>query len=168
MTQSGRLQCTKKSPEHSAVKKNGWNDRLALVAHFGVIAGLVFLGYEFRQNTTQLRAEASYSINEALSMLNAGVYNDSVFADIMVRGEADFYSLNQTERAQFIAFQFDRINLMIHYLKMEKEGLTGIHFPYDEFLVNEFHSKPGLQEFLLFVEDTWVGAPDVYDALLAK
>ena len=57
---------------------------------------------------------------------------------------------------------------MIHYLEMEKEGLTGIHFPYNEFMVNEFHSKPGLQEFLLFVEDTWVGAPDVYDALLAK
>ena len=150
------------------MKIGNWNDRLALVAHFGVIAGLVFLGFEIQQNTTQLRAEASYSINEALSMLNAGVYNDSVFADIMVRGDADFYSLNQTERAQFIAFQFDRINLMIHYLELKKEGLTGIHFPYDEFMVNEFHSKPGLQEFLLFVEDTWVGAPDVYDALLAK
>ncbi len=144
-------------------KLNGW---LSLLAHFGVFAGLIFLGYEIRQNTIQLRAETSYSMNEALSMVNAGVYNDPVFADIKVRGEADFSALNQTERAQFIAFQFDRINLGIHYLALKEEGLSDIHFPYDEFLISEFHRNPGLQEFLILVEDTWVGAPELYDALL--
>ncbi len=144
-------------------KLNGW---LSLLSHFGVVAGLIFLGYEIRQNTIQLRAEASYSMNEALSMVNAGVYNDPVFADIKVRGEADFSVLNQTERAQFIAFQFDRINLAIHYLALKEEGLSDIHFPYDEFLISEFHRNPGLQEFLILVEDTWVGAPELYDALL--
>ena len=147
------------------VKLNDW---LTLVAHFGVIAGLLFLAYEIRQNTTQLRAEASYSINEALSMLNAGIYNDSVLAEIVVRGEADFSSLSETERAQFVAFQFDRINLMIHYIELKEEGLTGLHFPYDEFMVNEYHSKPGLQQFLAFVEDMWVGNPEIYGALLVK
>ena len=144
------------------------NDWLTLVAHFGVIAGLLFLAYEIRQNTTQLRAEASYSINEALSMLNAGIYNDPVLAEIVVRGEADFSSLNETERAQFIAFQFDRINLMIHYIELKEEGLTGLHFPYDEFMENEYHSKLGLQQFLESIEDRWLGSPDIYDSLLAK
>ncbi len=104
-------------------KLNGW---LSLFASFGVIAGLIFLGYEIRQNTIQLRAEASYSMNEALSMVNAGVYNDPVFADIKVRGEADFSALNQTERAQFIAFQFDRMNLAIQYLSLKEEGPNNI------------------------------------------
>lgn len=144
-------------------KLNAW---LTLVANFGVIAGLVFLGYEIRQNTTQLRAEASYSINEALSMLNAGVYNDPVFADIKVRGEADFMSLNQTERAQFVAFQFDRINLAIHYLALKEEGLSNIHFPYDQFLIREFRTKPGLQQFLRFIDEDWAGRRDLYDQLL--
>ena len=142
-----------------------WNEWLSLVANFGVIAGLIFLAFEIRQNTTQLRSEASYSINEALSLLNAGVYNDPVFADIKVRGESDFSSLNRTERAQFIAYQFDRINLAIHYQALKEEGLTDIHFPYDQFLINEFHRNHGLQEFLVFVEDTWLGAPELYDAL---
>ena len=143
-------------------KVNSW---LSLVANFGVIAGLIFLGYEIRQNTTQLRSEASYSINEALSTLNAGIYSDPVFADIMIRGEADFSSLTPVERQQFVSFQFDRINLAIHYQALKEEGLSDIHFPYDQFLINEFHRNPGLQEFLISVEDTWLGAPELYDAL---
>ncbi|MGI9323718.1 MAG: hypothetical protein ACR2PZ_00755 [Pseudomonadales bacterium] len=143
-------------------KLNTW---LSLVANFGVIAGLLFLGYEIRQNTTQLRSEASYSMNAAISLINSGVYNDAVFADIKVRGEADFSSLNPTERQQFIAFQFDRINLAIHYRALLDEGLSDIHFPYDRFLINDFHRNPGLQQFLEAVEDTWVGEPELYEEL---
>ena len=144
-------------------KLNAW---LTLVANFGVIAGLIFLGYEIRQNTTQLRAEALYSINEAISMLNAGVYNDAVLADIKVRGEADFSSLNQIEREQFSMYQFDRINLAELYLSLKDEGLTDIHFPFDQFLIKDFRSKPGLQQFLKYVDKNWEGSRDLYDQML--
>ena len=144
-------------------KLNAW---LTLVANFGVIAGLIFLGYEIRQNTTQLRAEALYSINDAISTLNAGVYNDAVLADIKVRGEADFSSLNQIEREQFIMYQFDRINLAELYLALKDEGLTDIHFPFDQFLIGEFRSKPGLQQFLKYVDEDWEGSRYLYDQLL--
>jgi hypothetical protein len=145
-------------------KLNAW---LTLVANFGVIAGLIFLGYEIRQNTTQLRAEALYSINEAISTLNAGIYNDAVLADIKVRGEADFSSLNQIEREQFSMYQFDRINLAELYLSLKDEGLTDIHFPFDQFLIRDFRSKPGLQQFLKYVDEEWEGSRYLYDQLLA-
>ena len=144
-------------------KLNAW---LTLVANFGVIAGLIFLGYEIRQNTTQLRAEALYSINEAISTLNAGIYNDAVLADIKVRGEADFSSLNQIEREQFSMYQFDRINLAELYLSLKDEGLTDIHFPFDQFLIKEFRSKPGLQQFLKYVDENWEGSRYLYDQML--
>ena len=144
-------------------KLNAW---LTLVANFGVIAGLIFLGYEIRQNTTQLRAEALYSINEAISTLNAGVYNDAVLADIKVRGEADFSSLNQIEREQFSMYQFDRINLAELYLSLKDEGLTDIHFPFDQFLIRDFRSKPGLQQFLKYVDEDWEGSRYLYDQML--
>jgi hypothetical protein len=144
-------------------KLNAW---LTLVANFGVIAGLIFLGYEIRQNTTQLRAEALYSINEAISTLNAGVYNDAILADIKVRGEADFSSLNQIEREQFIMYQFDRINLAELYLALKDEGLTDIHFPFDQFLIRDFRSKPGLQQFLKYVDEDWEGSRYLYDQML--
>jgi len=142
---------------------NSW---LTLAANFGVVGGLIFLGYQVHQNTIQMRTESSYSINEALSMMNAGIYNDPVFADVMVRGEADFLSLDQTERAQFIAYQFDRINLAIHYQALKKEGLTDIHFPYDQFLIKQFRSKPGLQQFLRSVDEDWEGSRELFDQML--
>ncbi len=58
------------------------NPWLTLVANVGVVGGLVFLAFEVQQSTTQLRADSSYSVNEALSMLNAAVYNDPILADI--------------------------------------------------------------------------------------
>ena len=50
------------------------------MANAGVVAGLVFLGYEIRQNTVQLRADASRAISESMNSMNAGIYNDASLA----------------------------------------------------------------------------------------
>ena len=94
-------------------KINSW---IALVANVGVVAGLVFVGYEVQQNTTQIRADASNSINEALSTLNSAIYNDAVLANIVVKGENNYSSLSSTEQRQFNAYQYDRINLATYVL----------------------------------------------------
>ncbi len=78
---------------------------ITLIANLGVVAGLIFVGLEVQQNTTQIRADASNSINEALSVLNSALYNDPVFADIVVRGEKSYSSLTETEQRQFGAYQ---------------------------------------------------------------
>jgi hypothetical protein len=136
-----------------------------LIANVGVVGGLIFLGYEVQQNTTQLRSESSYSVNEALSMMNSAIYSDQILADIVERGEKELSSLDETERRQFIAYQFDRINLAIHIRALERDGLTDIHFPYLKFLTKQFHSNPGLQEFLIFVDEEWEGSRELYDQL---
>ena len=141
---------------------------ITLVANLGVIGGLVFVGYGIAQNTTQIRADASYSVNEALSALNSAIYNDSVFADIVVRGEKDLSSLNPTERRQFNAYQYDRINLAIHVIALEDDGLTEIHFPFVDRLVQDFQRSPGLQEFLVLIENDWVGEPEMYERLRVR
>lgn len=146
-------------------KANNW---ITLVANIGIVAGLVFLAYETHQNTVQLRAEASYSINEALSVLNSGLYNDPVLSDIVVRGEQSLASLNPTERKQFVAFQFDRLNLGIHVMALEKDGLFEVHFPYIDFLEQEYRRNPGLQEFLILIEDSWAGPQELYEKLRLK
>ena len=45
---------------------NWW---LSVIANLGVIGGLIFVGYEVRQNTVQLRAESSHSITESVNAL---------------------------------------------------------------------------------------------------
>ena len=141
---------------------------IQLIANLGVVGGLVFVGYEVQQNTTQIRAEASYSINEALSILNSAIYNDPIFADIVVRGEKEFSSLSPTEQRQFNAYQYDRLNLAVYVLSLEDVGLSEVHFPYVERLVQDFHRSPGLQEFLVFVEDDLVRHSELYERLRIK
>ena len=111
---------------------NSW---LTLIANIGVLGGFLFVAYEIQQNTAQLRAEASYSINEALSSLNSAEYSDQAFADVLNRGEQDLDSLDPAEARQFFIFQFDRINLALHISELEEDGLHDVHFPYREFLI---------------------------------
>ena len=145
----------------SETRRNAF-EAIGLVA---IVGSLIFVGMEVQQNTTQIRAEASYSINEALSVLNSAIYNDPVFADIVMRGEKEFFSLNPTEQRQFNAYQYDRLNLARHVLTLEDQGLSQVHFPYLDRLVKDFHRSPGLQEFLRFIEDERVGEPELYERL---
>jgi len=140
-------------------KINRW---LTLGANLVVIVGIIFLTMQIKQNTLQLRTNASYTINQSLSVLNSSEYNNSELADINMRGEQSLSSLNPIELRQFYSFQWDRLNLAIHILKMEDDGLSNLLFPYVDFLVQEFHTKPGLQEFILSVKDTWVGDKTLY------
>ena len=140
-------------------KINQW---LALGANLVVIVGLIFLTLQIKQNTTQLRANASFTINESISMMNSSEYNNPILSDILNRGEENLTSLNPTELRQFIAYQWDRINLAIHMLILEEEGLSDLHFPYVTFLIQQYHNKPGLQEFIVSVEHTWVGDKKLY------
>ncbi len=69
---------------------NWW---LTLLANLGVLGGLVFVGFEIRQTTSQLRADASYSITASVNELNAGLYGDPELAELVFRGEADLGAL---------------------------------------------------------------------------
>ena len=147
------------------MKLNRLNSWFTLLANLGVVAGLLFLAYETRQNTLQMRSEASYAINEGISRLNAGIYNDPILAQIIVKGEQDYYSLDSVEMRQFVAYQFDRINMAIHILVLEDEGISNVHFPYVDYLVSVYHTSPGLQKFIISVEDTWSGPLELYHRL---
>ena len=95
-----------------------------------------------------MRAEAAYSINEGVQEINAW-NQDPVMAEIIVRGDQDFDSLNSVEIAQYGAFQFTQINLAIYVMNLEDEGLSDLHFPYVEVMIADFQSKPGLMKWLL-------------------
>lgn len=139
---------------------------LTFAANIGVVFGLIILAYEIKQNTDQLRAQASYSINQGLDMLNSGIYNNYQFAEIVRKGEEDLSSLNPTELTQFSTFQFSRINLAIHVNKLEEEGIKAVHFNYVKYLIKEFQTKPGLRQFADSIEGAvWEGSEELYEKL---
>jgi len=142
---------------------NWW---LSVVANLGVIGGLVFVGYEVRQNTVQLRAESSRSITEMVNSMNAGVYSDPELADVLLRGTVDLAVLNEVERNQFDAFQFARLNIAEYALDLEREGVADLNFRYVEWTVREFNTKPGLRAFIREHEETYVGSDELLARLL--
>ncbi len=144
---------------------NWW---LTLLANLGVLGGIVFLGFEIRQNTSQLRADASYSITASVNELNAGLYGDSELAELVLRGEADLGALTPIERTRFDLFEFSRLNIAEYVRDLEGEGVSDLSFRYDEWIVREFQTKPGLRAFIREYEDLYVGSDELLARLLGS
>ncbi len=144
---------------------NSW---LTLLANLGVLAGLVFVGFEIRQNTSQLRTDALHSITASVNEMNAGIYADSTLADLVLRGEQDLDALDAIERVRFDAFQFSRLNVAEYIQDLETEGVSDLNFRYVDFIVREFRTKPGLQAFIRAYEDTYVGSDELLSRLTGR
>ncbi|MCK5483070.1 MAG: hypothetical protein KAJ13_05180 [Gemmatimonadetes bacterium] len=147
-------------------KKADWG--ISLLANLGVLGGLVFVGLEIRQNTSQLRADASYSITTIVNEMNAGIYADSTLADLLLRGEENLDALNAIERRRFDAFQFSRLNVAEYIQDLETEGVSGLNFRFVDHVVREFRTKPGLQAFIRDRADTYVGSKELLAQLLGR
>ncbi len=130
------------------MKKFNLSQAISIVANLGVIVGLIFLGYEVRQNTSQLRADAGYSINEAVDALNSAIYQDREFAALVLQAEQSFSELEHVDQARIVAFFFSELNLADYISKLENEGMSDLHFDYVGFKVSQFWSMPGRREFV--------------------
>ena len=131
-------------------KLNSW---LTLSANIGVFAGIIFVAYEIRQNTTQLRSETSNSITEAINVINANEYANPELADLLHRGDQSFNSLNDVEKRRYSSYQYSRLNLAEYVLILESEGLSGLQFPYADVIAGDISRSPGLTEWFLSIEE---------------
>lgn len=144
------------------------NHWLTLAANLGVLGGLVFVGLEIRQNTSQLRADASHSITETVNQLNAGLYGDAELSDLVLRGEADLSALTPVERSRFDLYEFSRLNIAEYVEDLAEEGVADVSFDYVEWMIREFQTKPGLRAFLREYESLYVGSDDLWQRLLGS
>ena len=144
---------------------NWW---LSILANVGVLGGLVFVGYEVQQNTSQLRSEGSRSITEMVNDLNVGPYTDPRLAEILLKGSENRESLNDVERRQFDGYQFSRLNIAEYILDLEHEGVSDLNFRYVDFVVRDFNERPGLQAFIREYEDVYAGSQELLARLLSE
>lgn len=76
---------------------------LSLTANIGVIAGIVFLAYELRQNNENLEAQARYTIKENRASMNSQIAHDPVFAGVISKARSGS-ELSPTESIQLDSF----------------------------------------------------------------
>jgi len=148
--------------------RKDWKTFAELVGITAVVASLVFVGYEIRQNTSQLRADGARSVTEMVNHLNAGIFSDVTLAKIVEKGVQNFESLDEIERAQFESFQFARLNIADYIMDLEREGVSGLSFRYVDYIVSDFNRKPGLQAFIRAHAETYVGSPLLLARLLGN
>lgn len=83
-----------------------WQAIGAVAELFGAAAVflmLIYLALQIRQNTPALQSSASQAVHENFALWYGQTQSDPVVLDISIRGMADYSSLSETERAQFIA-----------------------------------------------------------------
>ena len=136
-----------------------------LAANLGVLSGILFLAFEIRQNTSQMRTESSYAITEIVNSQNANIYSDSELADVFLRGNENFQSLSPNEKFRYSAYRFSLLNTAEYVLLLESEGLTNLQFRYVEYTVREMHRNPGAMEWWATVERDWVGSDQLRDMI---
>ena len=69
-----------------------------VVGGVAVIATLLYLAAQIRQNAQSVRNTASLSVNEGLAEINRRVSNDPEFAELWLRGLKDYRGLTDVER----------------------------------------------------------------------
>jgi len=67
------------------MNKSNLNDWLAPIANIAVIAGIVFLGIEVRQNNQLLRAEAVSALLDTRMILNQEVFSNKSVAELLAK-----------------------------------------------------------------------------------
>lgn len=88
-------------------KLNSW---LTFLANIGVIAGIVFLAIEIRQNSDAVRAQTRAQLAEGVTELFSVNMNDQEYADVLMRGN-NVEELSPVERYQYYRHR----SAWIHY-----------------------------------------------------
>jgi hypothetical protein len=98
-------------------KANHW---LNLVANFAVIAGIIFLAVELRQNTKQLKLQSYQSWVAANLEINTAIANPELAA-IVSRGHPDSSNLNKESYIAYAMFHMSMLQMAqsTHYLYLQ-------------------------------------------------
>ena len=106
------------------------NQRLTILANFGVLIGIIFLIIEIRQTSTQIEqntaaigGEAFFQINEISSASKIIIAQDAELAELVMRGNEDPESLTELERARYINWTRARFNFLEAYWVYHEKGL---------------------------------------------
>jgi hypothetical protein len=97
-----------------------------LLAAVGVLASLVYLGVQIRQNTVWLRQQAfQLGTNEVRRW--ASHFSDShANSELFLRGQRDFRSLDAIERFRFTMMIFELCSVWGTYQEYSGEDLLGL------------------------------------------
>ena len=142
------------------------NKWLTLLANFGVIAGIIFLGLEMQQNTDAIQSSTAQSVTSISSNTLSELASNERMAEIRLKGDVNNSSLSEVESLQYFAlnrnFWLTFQNVFFQYvlgtIRLE------VWENYQRIICDDLTYRPGLratwldhrkvlnQEFIMVVE----------------
>ncbi len=98
---------------------------VSIFANLGVIAGILFLGYELRQNNAFLSAEARYNLLLNRRPVHLMVIQDANVASLLVKSRADV-ELSEVETEQLIWYYDLLLSSMDYDYQQYRDGLVDV------------------------------------------
>ncbi|NIP50835.1 MAG: hypothetical protein GWN81_02360 [Phycisphaerae bacterium] len=131
------------------MESNKFNDRIQLIGIVGVLAGLVFLGYEIQQNTKAVQNESYLNILGMLTEQQTSMTTDEDLSRIIKTGEDTPNELTADEWYRFSQFILPRMGVWEYLYLGSLEGtvpdsLWAAFEPYFMDIV----CKPGYERWL--------------------
>jgi len=154
------------------MKKIDLGQTITILANLGVIAGIVFLGVELRQNNELMEAQARSNVSERLIGLAEALYQNPELAAALTKSRND-QDLSDVEEEMLYAFDLRRLR---GYETQYREFREGVVDSIDaSFWRSGFHggsagrslsytwerAKPGLSpDFIEWMEENVVNIND--------
>lgn len=110
-----------------------------IISALGVVAGLIFVGVQLRQATTQMRRAEANAANGEASVIRQAIFADAEFAEIVSAAIRQTRALNVVETDRMTAFLWEIGFQVIQFWdrtkhglfsRQEFEGLTPSYLPY--------------------------------------
>ena len=139
-----------------------------LIAAICMVATLVYLAVQIRNNTNSTRVATLLSVNDSLTAINTALRSDGEFSDIWLRGLRDLDSLRDVERIRFIAHALEVINLSEYINLLEQQDLAYAHIDYIPWVRALYRDNPGFRAFVRSLKDEWAGSRELYDRITSE
>lgn len=123
---------------------NRW---LALVANIGVVAGIVFLGFEIQQNTAATHSSTVQSVTDISTTGLREYAANANLARIRMKGDFEYSSLSELEEFQYFAhnrgywLHFQNVYFQIGLGAIEPR----VWATYERIICVDLASRPGLK-----------------------
>ena len=94
-----------------------------IVAALAVIASLVYVARELRQNTNQTRIAVAGSQVAITRHMVSPIIQDRKLAELWVKGASEFDSLDEVDQQRLILFEWQAIDAWNNSFQLHRQGL---------------------------------------------
>ncbi len=129
------------------MKKIDLGQIITILANFGVIAGIVFLGFELRQNNTLLKSQARSNLDaNRLTLQLSVIENTGGIAELIIRARSGEELSRADEYRLAVRRGFTLNNFESGYRELSSGALDEEDIPVRQWS-SAFLSNPGMMDF---------------------